>query len=381
MPFSSRRPIWRELYARVRHAIEGGMRQRLTRAGFFFSLLTALAGSAAFITANNILYLLFALLISSMLISGFISRLSLAGLELEFLPPEHVTARRSTPARLRMSNAKSWVPSFSLTIRGVPLSVRVTELYIPYLPAASSVEAGVDVRFAHRGLHEKNSFRLVSRFPFGFTERRIDLTLANEVVVYPSLEPHPESERRLAGFDAGLDAFVRSRGTDFYRIRPYEIRESARHVDWKATAHTGDLQVREFAAEREPLIEIILDPNVPAGSEPLFERAVECCAFLCWQIAHRPARLRLRCGSFDRTLPAECDIYTVLRFLALVQPSVLFGTQSKAILNAYEPDPPLEADSLRLILTASPQLAMQAGWQRDHVLDLHTLDPGSAEHV
>lgn len=379
MSFSSRRPIWRELYARARHAIEGGMRQRLTRAGFLFSLITAFVGAAALITANNLLYLLLALLISTMLISGFISRLSLAGLELEFLPPEHVTARRPTPARLRMSNSKSWIPSFSLAIRGVPQSVRVSELYIPYLPGTSSVEAGVEVTFAHRGLHEKNSFRLVSRFPFGFTERRVDLNLVNEVVVYPSLEPHREAERRLAGFDAGLDAFVRTRGTDFYRIRPYEIRESARHVDWKVTAHTGELQVREFAAEREPLVEIVLDPNVPSGAEPLFEHAVECCAFLCWQIANRPARLRLVCGSFDRTLPSEGDIYTVLRFLALAKPNVLFASQAKNLHHAYEPEPPLEAGSLRLILTASPRLAMDAGWHRDHVLDLHTLDAGRSE--
>ncbi|MBN8731976.1 MAG: DUF58 domain-containing protein [Acidobacteria bacterium] len=374
MDHGSRPSLWRELYARLRHALEGGMRQRLTRAGFFFSLITAFVGAAAFMTANNLLFLLLSALISAMLISGFISRLSLAGLELDFLPPEHVTARRSTPARLRMINEKSWAPSFSLAIRGVPQSVQVSDLYIPYIPASSAVEASVDVTFAHRGLHSENSFRLVSRFPFGFTERRIDLTLHRDVVVYPSLEPHPEAERRLAGFDAGLEAFVRARGTDFYRIRPYQVGESARHVDWKATAHTSEIQVREFAAEREPLVEIIFDPHVPPGASAMFEYAVECCAFLCWQIANRPARLRLRCGSFDRTLPAEGDIYTMLRFLALVEPRFLSPAQAKSFQQSYAPGSPLESDSLRLILTASPKLALEAGWHRDHVLDLHALD-------
>jgi len=373
MTFSSRPHSWRELWSRLSHTLQGGMRQRLTRSGFFFSVITAFVAAAAFMTANNLLFLLLSVLIATMLISGFISRLSLAGLELDFLPPEHVTARRSTPARLRMSNEKSWIPSFSLTVRGVPQSVQVSELYIPYLSSASSVEASVDVTFANRGLHSQNSFRLVSRFPFGFTERRVDLTLNREVVVYPSLEPHPEAERRLAGFDRGLDAHLRSRGTDFYRIRPYEVRESARHVDWKATAHTGDLQVREFAAESEPLVEIILDPHVAPGSAELFDYAVECCAFLCWQVATRPARLRLRCGNFDRTLPAEGDIYTMLRFLALVEPRFFNPARAKAFQLSYAPGSPLESDSLRLILTASPQLAVDAGWHRDHVLDVHAL--------
>jgi len=131
--------------------------------------------------------------------------------------------------------------------------------------------------------------------------------------------------------------------------------------------------VREFAAEREPLVEIILDPQVPPGGAAMFENAVECCAFLCWQIANRPARLRLRCGGFDRTLPAEGDIYTMLRFLALVEPRFFNPARAKPFQETYAPGSPLESDSLRLILTASPKLAAEAGWHRDHVLDLHAL--------
>ena len=47
-----------------------------------------------------------------------------------------------------------------------------------------------------------------------------------------------------------MEMIQRGRGHDFYRIRPYETLESARHVDWKATAHTRDLQVREYAGNR-----------------------------------------------------------------------------------------------------------------------------------
>ena len=71
-----------------------------------------------------------------------------------------------------------------------------------------------------------------------------------------------------------MQAHYRGRGGEFYRIRPYEPFESARHVDWKATAHTGELQVREFAREQEHLLEIFLDLETPEALHDWFERAV-----------------------------------------------------------------------------------------------------------
>lgn len=75
MPLGARPHSWRELWSRLSHALQGGMRQRLTRSGFFFSLITAFVAAAAFMTANNLLFLLLSVLIAAMLISGFISRL------------------------------------------------------------------------------------------------------------------------------------------------------------------------------------------------------------------------------------------------------------------------------------------------------------------
>ena len=42
------------------------------------------------------------------------------------------------------------------------------------------------------------------------------------------------------------ESFLRGRGAELYRIREYMPEDSARHVDWKATAKSGSLKVREF---------------------------------------------------------------------------------------------------------------------------------------
>jgi uncharacterized protein (DUF58 family) len=344
------------------------MRQRITRSGLGFSFLISIVGAVAFLSANNLLFLVFAALLATRLLSGFVSRLSLAGLELDFVFPQHISACRKVMARMRLRNEKSWAPSFSIHVSGAPRSVYSDELYFPLLPGGVTVEESVDVAFARRGLHTENGFYLRSRFPFGFAERRVQVTLRREVLVYPSLEPQPPFESLLAELTGEMAAYARGRGDDFYRIRPYEVGESARHVDWKATAHTAGLQVREFAREQEPLVEVFLDINVPDEQRQWFENAVNCSAFLCWRISSTGARIRFFTHEFDLTAPLEGDVYTILKYLALVEPK-----RGRTVLV------PGREDSLQVVLSVSPERLAEAGWHNAHLVGLRAFDGLGAE--
>jgi uncharacterized protein (DUF58 family) len=162
----------------------------------------------------------------------------------------------------------------------------------------------------------------MTRFPFGFTERRLKVNLQGEVLVYPSIDPRPGIAQIVQTVEGELTTRARGRGEDFHRIRPYEPGESARHVDWKATAHTGNLQVREYAREEDPRVELFLDlyPTPDPRFEAWFEEAVECCACLAWTLTRQDARVRLRTQTAEFNCPEEADVYTMLKFLALVAP-------------------------------------------------------------
>jgi uncharacterized protein (DUF58 family) len=120
----------RSLWQRIREAFEDSMRQQVTWLGFVFTITAILVGLAAFASANNLLFLLLAALLATLLISGFVSRLGLAGLELDLLAPEHIPAQRPLAARLLVRNRKWIVPSFSLHLTGSPNSGLRHELYI-----------------------------------------------------------------------------------------------------------------------------------------------------------------------------------------------------------------------------------------------------------
>ncbi len=344
---------WAERRKQIERWWRFRLKERITLAGLGYVLAVALTAAAAFVSGNNLLFLLLAAQLAGLLVSVFISRLGLAGLELDIELPDHISARQPAPVKLSLRNDKSWMPSFSVHLAGVEDSVFTTALYFPVIPGGKSVETRVEVTFARRGYHAEDSFLFHSRFPFGFAERRAHVVMKHEVLVYPALEPQPGFAELVDDITGEAQARQRGRSHDFYRIRPYEPNESARHVDWRRTAHTGSLQVREFSRDQEPLIDVMLDLECPAGSEAWFERAVECSAYLVWQSLDKGARVRFRTQDFDVKAPVEGDAYVILKYLALVEPRRKAAGLTRGAASLDEPE------SLAIVFSASSErLAM-----------------------
>jgi uncharacterized protein (DUF58 family) len=319
-----------------------------------------LTGAGAFLSANNLLFLVFSSMMALLLVSGFLSRLVLAGLEMELLLPQHVSAQMPTPARVRLRNLKRLTPSFSIELAGrdspnsTP-SILETPVYFPLIPGRSFVEAAVQVTFPFRGRHHDNLFVLSTRFPFGFLRKSTRVTLHRETLVYPSLVPTADAEALLDRISGEIETHLRGTGYDFYRIRPYETSDSARLVDWKSTAHTGELQVREFSREDDPTVELFFDRFIDVQSHDWFEQAVRTCAFLVWSLSEREVGMGFR----SQGKLQVSEVHEILRFLALVQPIV--GSS----VNAEPPERPLDLSGIALALTLRNRAFEEAGWTTD----------------
>jgi uncharacterized protein (DUF58 family) len=341
----------REIWQRIREAFEESMRQQITALGFVFTLTVVLVGFAAFVSGNNLLFLLLAALLSTLLISGFVSRLGLAGLELDVQLPAHVVAGRKTPAVIKVRNRKFLTPSFSLHLSGAPETGLCEDLYIPLVPAGVTVTETAPMYFKKRGEYKNKTFWFSTRFPFGFTYRRAHVRLEEQVLVYPSIDPQPGFELLLAGIAGDLQTHQRGRGHDFYRIRPYVADESSRHVDWRATAHTRELQVREYARDQDQAVTIFLD--LDTGDSEWFERAVDCCAFLVWRLTERSIRVHFLT---QRWAPEDANAYDILKYLAVVEPH-----------RGLKPSIPHE-HTLQIALSTRPNELAEAGWLRARVV-------------
>ncbi|MGB6404235.1 MAG: DUF58 domain-containing protein, partial [Candidatus Sulfotelmatobacter sp.] len=93
--------------------------------------------------------------------------------------------------------------------------------------------------------------------------------------------------------------------------------DSARHVDWKATAKSGSLKVREFSREDERKLCIVFD-NPAAGviSGPAYEQAVNLAASLAWHFSSQDAEVSFVVPGHGRLT----DLHEFLAQLAVIEP-------------------------------------------------------------
>jgi uncharacterized protein (DUF58 family) len=189
--------------------------------------------------------------------------------------------------------------------------------HFPFLPPNSQVSADLELHFRRRGEYVEDSFGLSTRFPFSFLNKTRRLPLSRSVLVYPAVEAADDLLHILPTITGELETFVRGRGYDLYRIREYMPEDSARHVDWKATARSGSLKVREFSREDERRIRLIFDNPPPTSlTNDAYERAVRLAASLAWHFSQEDTELSFA----TQTYGGDPDVYQFLRHLATVKP-------------------------------------------------------------
>jgi len=310
------------------------MEYRVTRVGWIYIGAIVLVALAAINTGNNLLFLILATLIASILMSGILSSITLAGIELRLNLPEHIFAGQTVRATIELQNEKLTLPSFSLRVEGVAeknalaAAVFETPVYFPYVARKESVRQSLPLLLPRRGVYRQEAFRIVTRFPFGFLQKARRLDLKTEALVYPSVEVTPEFLEMILGIQGATESPVKGRGQDLYALRNYLPTDSARHVHWKASARTGVLMVREFTREEDCRVLLVFDAHSLAGQaqasaadKDRFERAVALCAAIAWSFYERDGHLEFRSPAGDvAPSPSSQNIFAVLRLLALAQP-------------------------------------------------------------
>jgi uncharacterized protein (DUF58 family) len=354
---------------------------RLTREGVIYLAAVFVVVLAAVNTGNNLLFMILACLLAGILISGALSRAVLTGLELNIELPEHVFAEQPILANVEVRNEKSITPSFSLRVVGAaekgPSQILTRPVYFPYIPHQSSARQSVELLFPRRGVYRQNAFGIRTKFPFGFLEktRRVDSLM--ELVVYPHIEPTDEFYEILPLLSGEIESMHRGRGHDLHSIRDYLPTDSARFVDWKASAKSGALKIREFAREDERRLILALDPSLgAAGSEAeaekqneQFERAVSLAACIAWHFFEARAAMQFCTPRMSTPMTTAGDIiYDVLRELAYIEADREHS--GAAFLESLVP----LHESFKIVLTNQPQGSLPTSlWSSSYFIFLDSL--------
>jgi uncharacterized protein (DUF58 family) len=308
--------------------------------------LIVIVGFSAWNTGNNLLFLVLSVLAASMVVGFVAGGLCLKKLDVKMRFPETIFAGEETNIIVSIHNRKKLLSSYSVVaeVRGkerdesiaaedlrrllprriaerlakAPV-VRRTLDYFSYLPRNRVTESKVPHVFPARGRFLIKDFELSTKFPFAFFRHRRRLSAREtELIVLPAIEPL-SSEIDDMPLEAGqLISQKRGSGQDLLSLRDYQPNDDLRRVDWKATARSRGLIVREFAAEDDRKITVVLDQRIPESGEPKltlrekleseqdgkrpvaserFENAVAQAAMLLSHFAEQQAEVRLVIGN------------------------------------------------------------------------------------
>jgi len=295
---------------------------RITRVGLWFVLFTVIVGIAATNTGNNALYLVLAMMLSLLAVSGVISRWNLRRLAIVVEPPGELFAKRPTLVDFAVRNAGRRLPRWLLVVGLGPAG---PWRLVPFLAAGQTARGTLEMIFRRRGRHRLGAAHVASLFPLGLFRKGMRYGLDGEVLVYPELFPPGEVEVVASGLSGDRTSARPGWGHELHALRGFRAGDDPRGIHWKKTAQTGSMVFQERETEETLRLSILFDNGcgrlATEDEEERFERLVSEAATAAWDHLERgyevelvTRRLRI---PFGRGARHRAEVMTTL---ALVEP-------------------------------------------------------------
>ena len=353
-----------------REASQMNLPFEFTAGGAIMLVLIVIVGFSAWNTGNNLLFIVLSFLLATMLVGFVAGHICLKKLGVKMRFPETIFAGEPTPILVSLHNSKRLFPAFSIVakVRGKERErsiadedlkailprfvaermgranvVRRTLSHFVYVGRDETSESTAEHTFPHRGRLIIKDFELSTKFPFGFFNHRRRLPAREtDLTVFP--RPMPFAERLDdAPIGAGqIATSTRGAGQDLLGLRDYRPNDDLRNIDWKATARSQTLTVREFAGEDERRVTVILDHRLARKDQKLptlrekleaeqsgkgviiseqFERGVQLTAAILSRFAEENASIRLViCNTLGDFGTSKGHLHDCFRRLAVADP-------------------------------------------------------------
>ncbi|WP_022850563.1 DUF58 domain-containing protein [Limisalsivibrio acetivorans] len=268
---------------------------RIKKAGWIYITLTIIMGFGAVNTANNLVYIIVAIMLGFMGVSGFFGVNNLKELEIELIFPDEVYAGRSTPVEVRLKNNRKFLPVFLIRIH-----VNDQNVLFPFVETGASDSRFMELNFERRGEVKLHDVWISSVFPFNFFIRfkNFDDDSKPSALVFPAPVscPVPADARWKREEKGETDSETRGFDSELLSIRDYISGDPLRYIHWKATARTGVVKVKELSALTVP--PVIIDFSSIMGD---LEHKLSCAVWIINGLSAKGTPVGLRMPS--KTFP------------------------------------------------------------------------------
>lgn len=348
---------------------------RFTRDGFKFVLVTLAIGVAAINTGNNLLYLVLAMMLSFIILSGVLSEMTMRGISAVREVPSTAVAGEPVLVRVALTNAKQWAPSFSLAVydllgragrgrrgRAQPPEPPPRAYFLKVSPG-ETVWGRYTYTFARRGRTRFAGFRLATRYPFGLFLKAGVIEGDGEVIVLPPVDPiaAPPSGDSWTSGDRPVER--RGHGSTPSGLREYRPGDEPRTIHWRRSAALEELVVRELDRDDRDRVLVALATRFPSAAaarprfDDRFEAAVRRAASLAAHYLGQGYEVELRTGEGVVGLGTGArQRQAILTALALVEPEVTGRARVLSGEGEGAPVPPVAPGMLPILVTPDASL-------------------------
>ena len=354
-------------WAQLRSRLQPPRYLSLTRAGKFFILMTLAVGFGAINTENNLLFLLFGMMLSLIIASGLLSEAVLRHLRLRRRFPNRIEAGQPAPGTFLVTN-RGWWPALSVEaseqnpvgVAGPAAGQTIGPRHISWwkfwkrqtdderrpMAAAYSMRIQADdesqiathYKFPQRGRFQLPGLQLTTRFPFELFEKSRHFSAPATVTVLPDAAPARQWLGALESQWGNIATNQRGRGEEYFGLRDYRPGEDRRAIHWKSTARRGEPVVRETEARQRHTLLVIFDNRAPVDEptpahQQRFEQGVRHLAGMLEALQRMGYRVQLLTGHGHIEPDNPGTIEPLLRHLAVVE-----------LLPVSHPPPAIELD-------------------------------------
>ena len=139
---------------------------RPTKTGLWFVVFALVVGLAGTNTGNNGLYMVLAVMLSMLGVSGILSRNNVRALRVVLEPPGELFAETPAAFAVTIENLGRRLPRWMLVL-SLDEEVSSTVLF-PYIPARGRRSITLEITPPRRGLYKISTAHLATLFPLGF---------------------------------------------------------------------------------------------------------------------------------------------------------------------------------------------------------------------
>lgn len=226
-------------------------------------------GLAATNTGNNLLYLILAMMLSCMAISGVLSEQTMRHLRLQRELPRRLFAGVPASFGVSLVNRKRRLPSYAVHLSEPdPAGDRTASHFLLKVAPQGRETWHYPLTFPRRGRQYLPGLRMLTRFPFGLFAKVSRPILPDPVLVYPVVRALAPDEIPAALEPGWRGRDRRGQGAGLRNLRPYHPGDDPRLLHWKTSAKAGTLMVKELEDEDRPRVCLVVEdpaPETPAG--------------------------------------------------------------------------------------------------------------------